>query len=150
MPSHNYFKELNRVSKEQIIWGANYFNCFSEKGGAIIWNKGVKIESNMSMCEIASYSKFKKVTYVDIKWQNLNRCETTIHPCQKPVKLYEWLLMNFAKKGDKILDTHLGSGSIAIAAHKLNYDLVGCEINKEYYQSAVERLNNHKLQLKLL
>jgi len=110
IPNTEYFTELERVSKEQIIWGANYYNCFNNKGGAIIWNKGVKRETNFSVCEIASYSRLKRVDYIEIKWQNLNRDEKTIHPCQKPVKLYEWLLMNYAKEGDKILDTHLGSG----------------------------------------
>ena len=149
-PDDNFFKELIRVSKEQIIWGANYYNCFSKKGGAIIWNKGVIEESNLSMCEIASYSKFKKVTSVDIKWQNLNRCEITIHPCQKPIKLYEWLLMNYAKEGDKILDTHLGSGSIAIACHNLGFDLTACELDKDYYNAAMKRLKQHQAQLRLI
>ena len=96
IPSPSYFKELQRVSKEQIVWGANYFNSFSENGGAIVWNKRVPEKSNLSVCEIASYSKHKKVAYFDCIWQNINRKENTIHPCQKPVKLYEWLLMNYA------------------------------------------------------
>ena len=148
-PNKQYFKELERVSKEQIIWGANYYNCFNNKGGAIIWDKGVKRETNFSVCEIASYSRLKRVDYIEIKWQNINRDEKTIHPCQKPVKLYEWLLMNYAKQGDKILDTHLGSGSIAIACHNLGYDLTGYELDKDYYESAIKRIEQHKAQQRL-
>ena len=149
-PSKKYFKELERVSKERIIWGANYYNCFNDKGGAIVWNKGVKRETNFSVCEIASYSRLKRVDYIDIKWQNLNRCEKTIHPCQKPIKLYEWLLMNYAKEGDKILDTHLGSGSIAIACHNLGFDLTACELDTDYYNAAMKRLKQHQAQLRLI
>jgi len=148
-PNKQYFKELERVSKEQIIWGANYYNCFNNKGGAIIWDKGVKRETNFSVCEIASYSRLKRVDYIEIKWQNINRDEKTIHPCQKPVKLYEWLLMNYAKEGDKILDTHLGSGSIAIACHNLGYEFTGYEIDKDYYESAIKRIEQHKAQQRL-
>jgi site-specific DNA-methyltransferase (adenine-specific) len=149
IPNTEYFTELERVSKEQIIWGANYYNCFNNKGGAIIWNKGVKRETNFSVCEIASYSRLKRVDYIEIKWQNLNRDEKTIHPCQKPVKLYEWLLMNYAKEGDKILDTHLGSGSIAIACHNLGYKFTGYEIDKYYYECAIKRIEQHKSQQRL-
>jgi site-specific DNA-methyltransferase (adenine-specific) len=149
IPNKEYFTELERVSKEQIIWGANYYNCFNNKGGAIIWNKGVKRETNFSVCEIASYSRLKRVDYIEIKWQNLNRDEKTIHPCQKPVKLYEWLLMNYAKEGDKILDTHLGSGSIAIACHNLGYEFTGYEIDKDYYECAIKRIEQHKSQQRL-
>ena len=147
IPNKQYFKELERVSKEQIIWGANYYNCFNNKGGAIIWDKGVKRETNFSVCEIASYSRLKRVDYVKIKWQNLNRTEITLHPCQKPIALYEWLLMNYAKEGDRILDTHLGSGSIAIACHNLGYDLTACELDTEYFNAAIKRTEQHKQQL---
>ncbi|MAG27194.1 DNA modification methylase [Candidatus Pacearchaeota archaeon] len=147
IPSKEYFKELQRVSKERIIWGANYYNCFNNKGGAIIWNKGVKRETNFSVCEIASYSRLKRVDYVHLKWQNIHREEQTIHPCQKPIKLYEWLLMNYAKENDKILETHLGSGSIAIACHNLGYDLTACELDTDYYEAAIKRLKQHQAQL---
>ena len=148
-PNKKYFNELLRVSKEQIIWGANYYNCFNNKGGAIIWNKGVKRETNFSVCEIASYSRLKRIDYVDIKWQNLNRIEATIHPCQKPIKLYEWLLMNYAKQGYKILETHLGSGSIAIASHNLGYELTACELDKGYYDASIKRIKDHISQQRL-
>ena len=146
---------MARVSKEQIIWGANYYNCFNGNGGAIIWYKDVS-HPNMSKCEIASYSRLKKVDYVRLDWaatDKVNRLkwdsDINIHPCQKPISLYEWLLMNYAKEGDKILDTHLGSGSIAIAAHNLKFELVGCELDTEYYQAAVKRLKQHIKQLTL-
>ena len=84
-----------------------------------------------------------------LKWQNIHREENTIHPCQKPIKLYEWLLMNYAKKGDKILDTHLGSGSIAIASHNLGFDLEGYELDKEYFEAAKKRLEQHQAQKRL-
>lgn len=90
IPPISYFDELKRVSKDQIIWGANYYNTFNGRGGAIIWNKGVPRETNLSVCEIASYSRLARVDYVDLKWQNINRKENTIHPCQKPIDLYKW------------------------------------------------------------
>ena len=103
----------------------------------------------MSDGEIA-YSSFQKAT----RMININRCQIkidgAIHPTQKPVKLYEWLLMNYAKEGDKILDTHLGSGSIAIACHNLGYDLTACELDKEYYEASIKRINQHKSQLRLI
>lgn len=146
IPNGDYFSQLERVSKERIIWGANYYNCFNDKGGAIVWWKRVPPESNLSECEIASYSRLKRVAYVDIRWQNIGRGEAMIHPCQKPVALYEWLLTNYAKPGQRILDTHLGSGSSAIAAYNLGYDFVGTELDEDYYQAAVARFEQHKTQ----
>ena len=152
IPNKQYFKELQRVSKNQIIWGANYYNCFSNGKGAIVWYKGGNNTKNMSDCEIASCSQQKKIDYIKIYIEKgflAKGIHTRIHPCQKPIKLYEWLLINYAKKKDKILDTHLGSGSIAIACHNLGYDLVGYEIDKEYYESALKRYNEHIKQLTL-
>ncbi len=150
IPQDEYFIQLKRVSKEQIIWGANYYNCFSEKGGAIIWYKDVK-HPNMSKCEIASYSRLKKVDFFRYDWSNTDKYNelrgSDIHPCQKPVCLYEWILDNYANEGDKILDTHLGSGSIAIACHNRGFDLTGFEIDKEYFDNARERLRVHQSQL---
>ena len=147
IPSQEYFNELKRVSKEQIIWGANYYNCFNDKGGAIVWYKQVPPESNLSECEIASYSRLKRVGYIHLKWQNINRCEETIHPCQKPVALYEWLLNNYAKQGDKILDTHVGSASSLIACYNLGFDYMGFELDEDYYNAATRRLEARKNQL---
>ena len=148
-PTVEWFKELQRVARRRIIWGSNYYPWVDGNGASIVWNKRMPRESNMSVCEIASYSENKRVDYVDLTWQNVNRGEAMIHPCQKPVKLYEWLLMNYAKEGDRILDTHLGSGSIAIACHNLGFDLVGCELDPDYYAAACERLDKHQKQLRI-
>lgn len=151
IPDKDYFTELMRVSKNQIIWGGNYFNlqptqCF------IFWYKRNPVE-NFSDGELA-WTSFKKPSqcfdyayYGNIEGNS--NAEKKHHPTQKPVKLYEWLLMNYAKKGDKILDTHLGSGSIAIACHNLKFDLTGCELDKEYYDAAMKRLKIHQQQLRL-
>ena len=146
-PTKEYFAELLRVSKEQIIWGANNFELPQWKGFVAWKKKTIGITFTMSMVEVASLSENLGTTskWIEIAPQNPNR----IHPTQKPVRLYEWLLMNYAKEGDKILDTHLGSGSIAIACHNLGYDLTACEIDKEYYQAAMKRINEHKSQLRM-
>jgi site-specific DNA-methyltransferase (adenine-specific) len=144
IPTDEYFIELKRVSKNQIVWGGNYFPFLWDKScrGLITWDKMVYIPS-MSQVEYAWYSLDKLPQLVKINNNDSNRQ----HPTQKPVKLYEWLLMNYAKEGDKILDTHLGSGSIAIACHNLGFDLVGCELDKEYYNAACKRLKQHQAQL---
>jgi len=149
IPNKEYFTELQRVSKNQIIWGANYFVKHLTKGtkGWVVWFKG-QIGLTMSDCELA-YSSFQKPTRV----VNINRVDlliqNTIHPTEKPIRLYQWLLDNYAKEGDTILDTHLGSGSIAIACHNLGYDLTGYEIDKEYFESATKRIEQHKAQQRL-
>jgi site-specific DNA-methyltransferase (adenine-specific) len=147
IPTPEYFKELFRVSKNQIIWGANYFVEHLTKGtkGWIVWDKA-QYGLTMSDCEIA-YSSFDKATRVYMKNRAVLIAQDTIHPTEKPIKLYEWLLMNYAKEGDKILDTHLGSGSIAIACHNLKFDLTACELDKEYFDAACKRLEQHKRQL---
>ena len=150
-PNDEYFKELFRTSKNQIIWGANYFCDMIPKGyGWIYWNKNNGDNNNFSDGELAFSSKGIQVRHFKISaFHNLRGGKDRIHPTQKPVKLYEWLLMNYAKEGDKILDTHLGSGSIAIACHNLGYDLTACELDTEYYNSAMRRLTDHQLQAKL-
>lgn len=150
LPPPIYFAELQRVSKNQIIWGANYFVPMLDKGtkGWIVWFKG-QTGLTMSDCELA-YSSFDCPTRV----VTINRCELakqhTIHPTEKPKSLYGWLLNNYAKPGDKILDTHLGSGSICLAAHDLNFEMLGIELDAGYYQAAKQRLLYHQQQLKLL
>ncbi len=150
-PQNLYFNELRRVSEKQIIWGANYYNCF-DTGGALVWYKG-NMANTISHCEIASLSFQKRVSYVHIDWQSgfyrKKKEGEQIHPCQKPVALYKWLLYNYAKEGDKIFDSHLGSGSIAIACWDMGFDLTAYEIDKEYYDAAMKRLSEHKRQLKL-
>jgi len=147
IPTDKYFIELFRVSKNQIIWGGNYFPFIWNKScrGLITWDKMVYIPT-MSQVEYAWYSKEKLPKLVKINNNDSNRQ----HPTQKPVKLYEWLLINYAKEGDKILDTHLGSGSIAIACHNLGFNLTACELDKEYYEAALKRLNEHQSQLRII
>jgi site-specific DNA-methyltransferase (adenine-specific) len=148
-PDKNYFDELERVSKKKIIWGANYYNCFDSKGGALIWYKNMGHKS-LSQCEIASLSFQKKVDYFAFKQLNGFLCtDPRIHPCQKPIELYDFLLTNYAKPGQRILDTHLGSGSSAIAAHYFGCDFVGCELDKDYYDAAVNRFNLATAQVSL-
>jgi len=147
-PNKAYFDELKRVSKEQIIWGANYFNCFNGKGGAIIWNKKQPLPDS-SQCEIASYSRLQKVGMYEQRWTNFVNTKKTNHPTEKPIELYNWLLKNYAQEGFKILDTHLGSGSITVACDIMNFDLVGCEIDKQYYEKASKRFENERSQIKM-
>ena len=152
IPSDEYFTELRRVSVHRIIWGANYYNCFEGSNGAIVWYKNVG-HPDMSHCEIASMSKGKRVGYVHINWSGGVRTSQkipTIHPCQKPVKLYEWLLTNYAEKGQRILDTHLGSGSSAIAAHYFGVEYVGIEIDEDYFNASIERITEQTRQMDLL
>ena len=146
-PTQEYWNELFRVSKEQIIWGANNFQLPQWKGFVAWKKKTIGINFTMSMLEIASLSENLGTTskWIEIAPQNPNR----IHPTEKPVKLYEWLLMNYAKEGDKILDTHLGSGSIALACHNLGFDLTACELDKEYYNKAMKRIQEHKNQIRM-
>jgi site-specific DNA-methyltransferase (adenine-specific) len=143
-PTQEYWNELFRVSKEQIIWGANNFKLPQFKG-FLVWDKGIPFNFTMSMAEIASFSEGLS-TISKIHKLRIAGAENRIHPTQKPVKLYEFLLMHYAKEGDKVLDTHLGSGSIAIACHNLGYSLTACELDKDYYEAAIKRLKQHQAQ----
>ena len=141
-PDQKYFDELFRVSKNQIIWGGNYFGSLWSRSEFnkcyIIWDKNQPESlNNFSMAEMAwtSLDKPSKIFRYSVR-KNRNK----IHPTQKPVELYEWLLKMFAKKGDKILDTHLGSGTIAIACHKAGLDLTACEIDKNYFNKALDKI----------
>ena len=149
-PTQEYWNEIFRVSKHQIVCGANYFleYLYSSKS-FICWVKN-NPATNFAQAEFLwtstdvngkVYDSGKQIQH-EIMWEG-----GSIHPTQKPVKLYEWLLMNYAKEGDKILDTHLGSGSIALACHNLGFDLVGCELDTEYYEAACKRLKRHQQQL---
>jgi len=151
-PSNEYFKEAIRVSKNQIFWGANHFisKIPYDSSGWIVWDK-LNPDRCFADCELA-WTSFDKVSRIfNIRRvQELNREDHgKIHPTQKPVKLYEWLLMNYAKEGDKILDTHLGSMTIAKACHRMGYDLTGFEINKEYFDAGIKRLLTEKSILSL-
>jgi len=154
-PSFEYFNELKRVSKNQIIWGANHFiDRFPYKSSCwVVWNKD-NGATDFADCELA-YTSFKTaVRMFTWKWQgmlqqDMKNKEQRIHPTQKPVKLYEWLLDNYAKEGDRIIDTHLGSGSIAIACHNRGFSLDAWEIDAEYHAAAVKRYEQHIAQLTL-
>ena len=156
-PTNEYFAELKRVSKNQIIWGGNYFaDLLPAKKGWIFWDKKITNANNTNFSDgELAWTSFdcilRRFTYDWIGFGYLNnpQKEKKIHPTQKPIKLYEWLLMNYAQKGDKILDTHLGSGSIAIACHDYGFELTACELDKEYYEKAIQRIKNHVSQLKL-
>jgi site-specific DNA-methyltransferase (adenine-specific) len=143
VPTKGYFLELFRISKNQIIWGSNYFYLPPTRCN-LIWDKMQEFTGSDFELAWTSFDKASKAF-------RMSRVEAysqgKIHPTQKPVKLYEWLLMNYAKQGDKILDTHLGSGSIAIACHNLGFDLVACELDTEYYKNALKRLQQHQAQL---
>jgi len=152
-PKQEYWDELFRVSKNQIICGANYFleYLYSSKS-FICWIKN-NPAPNFAQAEFLwtstnvngkVYDSGKQIQH-EIMWEG-----GSIHPTQKPVKLYEWILMNYAKEGNKILDTHLGSGSIAIACHNLGFDLTACELDKEYYNSAMKRIKQHQAQLRII
>jgi site-specific DNA-methyltransferase (adenine-specific) len=146
-PTKKYFKELFRVSKNQIIWGANNFELPTSEY-FIIWQKSNAENFSFAMCEMAWTNckvpaKVYKKLHVSVDDKN------KIHPTQKPKELYKWLLDKYAKQGDKILDTHLGSGSIAIACHDYGFELTACELDKEYYDSAKKRFLNHSAQTKL-
>lgn len=161
--SQEYLNELFRVSKNQIVFGGNYYGL---QGGYIVWDK-LNGECDQFGCELAWQSFNNRTDIVYYLWSGMfqglkvsknvrealiqigdkSKNEKRIHPTQKPVKLYEWFLMNYAKEGDKILDTHLGSGSIAIACHNMGFNLTACEIDKDYYTDAVNRLHRHQKQL---
>ena len=154
IPKQEYWTELFRISKNQIVWGGNYFidylyatKCF------LVWDKKMTEKHLMSMAEMAwtSFDSksliFKQPPVGDRGFYNIDG--TRIHPTQKSIKLYEWQLKHFANEGDKIIDTFLGSGSIAIACDNLKHDLVGLEIDKDYFDKANERLNQHRKQQRL-
>lgn len=141
-PSDEYFVELCRVSRNQIVWGGNYFNlpptrCF------IVWRKlSISEKFTMAMAEYAWTSFDSNAKVFECAPQGTKK-DPRIHPCQKPVALYKWLLERYAKEGDKILDTHLGSGSSSISAYELRFEFTGIEIDETYYNGAVDRLKRH-------
>ena len=152
IPNDDYFLQLKRVSRNYIVWGGNYFPQLWVNGckGFVFWYKGNPVP-NFADGELA-YTSFNKVArQFDYRYygglEGNTSASEKFHPTQKPVKLYEWLLDNYAKEGDRILDTHLGSGSIAIACHNRGYSLDAYEIDEEYYNAATERLRVHQSQL---
>lgn len=155
IPKPEYFFELSRVSKNQIIWGGNYFaNLLPVKSGWLFWDK-VNGDNNFSDGELAWTSFNKGLRMFKSTWNgmiqhDMKNKQERIHPTEKPIRLYKWLLQEFTKPGDKILDTHLGSGSSAIAAHSMGFDFVGCELDKDYYDAACKRFKEQTAQLKLI
>ena len=151
-PSKEYFQELFRVSKNQIIWGGNYFtDHLPISKGWIVWDKQVDIKEHLSMCELAWSSFDRKCNKYDYLWAGFKKKHQVerIHPTQKPVDLYRFLLMFYANEGDKILDTHLGSGSSAIASYNMGFDFVGCELKKEFYDDTLLRFKEQTAQQSL-
>lgn len=158
IPNLEYFSELKRVSRDQIIWGINYYPKLDyDIGGRIVWYKQPSMNNKMKIsdCDLALYSKHKRIAYYhyqyygnvengSIDWSGHNR----IHPTQKPVALYRWLYENYSEKGQKILDTHLGSGSNAIAAHYFGVsEFVGCELDQDYFNDAMKRIEHETRQI---
>lgn len=164
IPTIKYFNELKRVSKNQIIWGWNYYGL-DWGAGLIKWNKLVPEGVSFSKCEYAYCSLLDREVEFDYLWTGFSQGislvrpytqrgnkklnEKRIHPTHKPIVLYQYLLKEYAKPGDKILDTHLGSGSIAIACHDYGFSLDGFEIDADYYRDALKRLKTHQSQGKL-
>lgn len=152
IPSSEYWFELKRVSKYQIIWGGNYFTDFlSPSGGWIVWEKGVPDDMTLSQAELAWTNKLNSVRLIKLLWAGFRKCEETnrFHPTQKPVKLYQWLLENYAEKGQLILDTHLGSGSIAVACNDMGFNLTACELDSDYFEAACQRIKREAQQQRL-
>jgi site-specific DNA-methyltransferase (adenine-specific) len=149
IPSMEYFNELSRASKSQIIWGGNYFGlpatrCF------LIWDKGAGFKARTyAECEQAWTSFDANARIYQHDPLAMGDYKGKIHPTQKPVKLYEWLLTNYAKQGDKILDTHLGSGSHAIACNNLGFELTACELDKDYFEASLKRIKAAAAQERL-
>lgn len=146
IPNKEYFNELFRISKNQIVWGGNYMTEHLYPSPCwLLWDKGFSEDVTFAQFEMA-WTSFNS----SAKKFDRHPCQQIrIHPTQKPIALYKWILEKYAKKGNKILDTHLGSGSIAIACHDYGFDLTSCELDKEYFDKAMQRINNHILQQKL-
>jgi site-specific DNA-methyltransferase (adenine-specific) len=153
-PDSYYWTELIRVSKNQIVWGFNwYFKCPIKEQGRIVWDKD-NGTTNFNDAELALNTCVNRVEIFKFRWngmlqQEMGNKEVRIHPTQKPRQLYNWILDSYAKEGNKILDTHLGSGSIALACHERGFELTACELDKDYFDKAIERIKNHVSQQKL-
>jgi site-specific DNA-methyltransferase (adenine-specific) len=146
-PNKDCFIEIERISKTQIIWGANYLNCF-RGGGAIVWDKLQPLPDS-SQCEIASVSGYKKVFKYTQRWTNFVNTKETDHPTEKPILLFIWLLENFTKLGDTIFDPFMGSGTTGVACMQLGRNFIGCEIDPKYFAIAEKRIKNASLQPQL-
>jgi site-specific DNA-methyltransferase (adenine-specific) len=151
-PDKKYFDELFRISKNQIIWGGNYFSdVLKPHGGWIVWEKGVPEGMSLSQAELAYNTISNSIQIIKILWAGYKKVEneSRIHPTQKPIALYKWLLSRYVKPGWTIFDSHVGSGSIRIACHDMGFDFTGCENDADYWQAQEERYKNHIAQLEL-
>ena len=147
IPQKKYFEELFRISKNQIVWGGNYFiEYLRNTQNFIIWDKKQPEQFSLAMCELG-WTSFKSPAKIYRK--SVLEERNKIHPTQKPVKLYEWILKNYAKSTDKIIDTHFGSCSIGIACHNFGCSLDACELDEEYFDNAFKRVRTHVRQLDL-
>jgi len=146
IPSKEYFNQLFKITNNQIIWGGNNFiEYLSSSTGWIVWDKKVDIKEHLSMCELAWSNYNIKCNKFEYLWAGFKKAKQIkrIHPTQKPIALYKWLLQNYAKPGQTIFDSHVGSGSIRIACHDLGFGFEGCEIDADYWQAQEDRYNNH-------
>lgn len=145
MPDEIYFKELKRISKNQIIWGGNFFGL---AGGVVAWNKNGTAfgEGEVAICSTHKSVRFFEYTWNGMIQGDMKNKEQRIHPTQKPVALYKWLLKNYAKEGDKVFDSHGGSLSIAIACGEMGYSLDACELDGDYFKDSVARVQRHFTQ----
>ena len=148
-PTPEYFTELKRVSKNQIIWGVNFYNNYDLSGGRLVWDKK---GTAFGRAEMAYLSMTKSVNICETIWNgmiqhDMKNKEIRIHPTQKPIQLYKWCLTEYAKEGFKILDTHRGSASLDCACHDLDYDLTTCETDVKYFEDGNKRLKQHQSQL---
>jgi site-specific DNA-methyltransferase (adenine-specific) len=151
IPKESYFSELFRVSKNQVIWGGNYMTEFLPPTSAwLFWDKMTGL-NDFADGELAWTSYNGALRKITKQWLGSNAKDglERIHPTQKPIYLYSYILNKYTKPNDKILDTHLGSGSIAIACHDYGFELTACELDKDYYDAAVKRIKNHVSQIKL-
>ncbi len=150
IPKPDYFIELSRVSKNQIIWGGNYYPLPLTKSW-IFWDKEVPEGVDFADGELAWTSFDKTLVKAKVKYTGVQGMDTggKIHPTQKPIALYKWLLHNYAKPGDRILDTHGGSRSLAIACHKMGFDHVSCELDKDYHEASVKRFKEQTAQMQI-
>jgi len=149
-PTDKYFTELYRVSHNQIIWGCNYYSANIKDVGRIVWDKKT-VQDKTSGCDLASQSFSRRIDIFRFMWDGYRQevPEDRIHPTQKPVALYKWLLKKYAKPGDRILDTHGGSMSSAIAAEHMGFDMTICELDKDYFDAGVKRFKEQTMQIKI-
>lgn len=150
-PDKEYFDELFRISQDQIIWGANYYTQYLENRNSwIVWDKERNADKTfMSECELAWTSYNKVMRIIKLKWDGARKCEKTynqFHPNQRPIQLYRWILQKYAKPGDKIFDSHVGSASSLIACHLEGFKYIGCELDPDYYKEAKQRLDAYTAQ----